>query len=73
MSFLCAEDNNINFRSSFLDDNFTNLCVFLSQEAMVSIKDYLSQGLTIECYIPFEEEVTTVQNVIGVIEGKIKA
>lgn len=71
--FYVPEDNNINFRSSFLDDNFTNLCVFLSQEAMVSIKDYLSQGLTIECYIPFEEEVTTVQNVIGVIEGKDKS
>ncbi|NLM35459.1 MAG: Zn-dependent exopeptidase M28 [Clostridiales bacterium] len=70
--FYLPEDNNLNFRSSFLDDNFTNLCIFLSKDAIASMRDYISKGLTIECYIPFEEEITTVQNVIGVIEGRDK-
>lgn len=71
--FYVPEDNNINFRSSFLDDNFTNLCVFITKEAMASIKTYLSMDLSVECYIPFEEEITTVQNVIGIIEGRDKS
>ena len=45
---------------------------FLSKDAIASMRDYISKGLTIECYIPFEEEITTVQNVIGVIEGRDK-
>lgn len=71
--FYVPEDDNLNFRSSFLDDNFTNLCVFISKDTMASIKDYLSKDLSIECYIPFQEEITTVQNVIGIIDGRDKS
>ena len=43
--FYVPEDNNLNFRSSFLDDNFTNLCIFLSKEAMASIKLFIKGSI----------------------------
>jgi Zn-dependent M28 family amino/carboxypeptidase len=68
--FYVSENNDLNFRSSFYVDSFVSMCVFLTDSSFNTVKDYLNKNLTVECYIPYKQDKTTANNVLGVIKGK---
>lgn len=70
--FYTADTQAMKFRSSFFSDSFVSMCIFISQDTLKSISSYLKSGMSIECYIPFEEKNTSSNNVIGVVEGRNK-
>jgi hypothetical protein len=71
--FYVDDKDKLSFRSSFSSDSLVSMCVFLTESTFASIKDYLDKDFFVECYIPFKQEKTTVENVLGVIEGRDKS
>ena len=71
--FYVDDKDALSFRSSFSSDSFVSMCIFVTESTFTAIKDYLDKDFTVECYIPYKQEKTTVENVLGVIEGKDKS
>lgn len=63
------KDNNINFRSSFIADCDYSLCVMTTKNCLSQIKNYLTTGCIVDCFIPYVNDTTTLKNVIGYIKG----
>lgn len=70
--FYLTDDKDMKFRSSFFSDSSVNMCIFISESTLKSLSNYLARGLSIECYIPYEQQKTSINNVMGVIEGRQK-
>lgn len=69
--FYIGDKNSLQFRSSFLADAAPNsLYVILTKEAFGELKNYISEGYTVDCFIPYSIKETDVYNVAGYIEGK---
>jgi hypothetical protein len=70
--FFVPENNNLNFRSSFMYNSNVSMCIFLKDTTYDEIKKNFLIGYSIDCFIPYEVADTELYNVIGVIEGKDK-
>lgn len=70
--FFVPDDSNLNFRSSFLgnEDKYQSMYIMLTKETLEDIKKYISQNQKIVCYIPFDVRKTSLNNVVGYIQGK---
>ena len=65
-----AENDKLDFRSSFIKDAPMDLYVMITSETKKQIENYIKEGYKIDCYIPYKVSSTTVSNVVGLIEGK---
>ncbi|MBU5486093.1 Zn-dependent exopeptidase M28 [Clostridium sp. MSJ-11] len=65
-----AENDNMEFRSSFLPESSMDLYLMITSNTKNQIENYLKDGYKIHCYIPYEINKTTVSNVVGLIPGK---
>lgn len=61
--------DNLNFRSSFIYESNFHMYVMIKERVLSEIKEYIQQGYTISCYIPFIVEDTKVHNIVGKIKG----
>lgn len=70
--FFTPEDNNISFRSSFDADSPISMVIMVKTKTLETLKQYIQKNNTIDCYIPYKQSNTKVQNVVGCIKGKNK-
>ncbi len=68
--FISTTMDAFEFRSSFDYNSVFDLYVNLSPKTFKEIKKACEDGYTINCYIPYTTEETTINNVAGIIKGK---
>lgn len=68
--FYTPEKNNINFRSSFINDSSISLFIMVTQKTNEEINNMLKKGYTVSCYIPYEIREAQINNVTACIKGK---
>ncbi|ERI89445.1 peptidase, M28 family [Clostridiales bacterium oral taxon 876 str. F0540] len=70
--FFTPSDNKLSFRSSFVNTNpqVQSMYIMLTKEALQDVSKNISKGYKISCFIPFDIENTTINNVAGFIKGK---
>lgn len=67
--FYVPESSNLAFRSSFISTDSNSLYIMITQKTFDEIKDYISKGNTVSCFIPFDIKEGKLNNVIGYIKG----
>lgn len=70
--FYVPDDNKLIFRSSFINSNPISMYVMVTQNTLKEIRSYVDNNFNVNCYIPLESKQTSLNNVIGIIEGKNK-
>ncbi|MCD3337099.1 M28 family metallopeptidase [Clostridium botulinum] len=70
--FYIPTNDNLNFRSSFVNDSNWSMCVMVTKETLSSINTAIRNGNSVDCFIPFSNSTTTASNILGFIEGKNK-
>lgn len=70
--FYIPTDNNFDFRSSFLSDLLYDMLVLITTDTYNKMITSLRDDSTISINIPYENRETTMNNVVGIIEGKDK-
>ncbi|MEG1256784.1 M28 family metallopeptidase [Clostridium sp.] len=68
--FYTTNENNLAFRSSFVESSNQDLYIVVTNETLQNIKNYLNDGFSIYTYIPISIDHTTINNVVGVLKGK---
>lgn len=70
--FLVPNNNSLAFRSSFMgsDPRFQSLYIMVTKNTLAEIESYIDKNYRISCYIPVDIKNTTLNNVVGFIEGK---
>ena len=68
--FYIPTDNNFDFRSSFLSDLLYDMLVLITTETYNKMINYLRDGSVISVNIPYEVRETSLNNIVGFIEGK---
>ncbi|MCI1995672.1 MAG: M28 family metallopeptidase [Clostridium luticellarii] len=68
--FYNPEDDNLNFRSSFMANSSQSMYIMIQKQTARDIKKYIDSGYEVSCFIPFENKLTSIYNVIGYIKGK---
>lgn len=68
--FYTTNENDLSFRSSFVEDSKQDLYIIVTKETLNEINKYLQEGYSVYTYIPFKVEETSVNNVMGLIKGK---
>ncbi|MDP4178149.1 MAG: M28 family metallopeptidase [Bacillota bacterium] len=68
--FYVPPNNNLTFRSSFIYNAPCSMYIMLDSNVLPEIKKYIDSGYNVSCYIPYEVKQTSINNVIGYIEGK---
>lgn len=68
--FYTTKENDLAFRSSFVESSKQDLYIIVTKESLNEIYDYLNKGYSVYTYIPFKVEETSVNNVLGMIKGK---
>lgn len=70
--FFVPENNNLTFRSSYLGSNpmMMSMYIMVSSNTLSQLKNYLLKDYKIECFIPFEDNKTSMKNVTAYIKGK---
>jgi hypothetical protein len=63
-------ENDLSFRSSFIYDSNYNMYIMVTKETLAVLKDLLDKNYRIDCFIPFQVSETSVNNVMGYLEGK---
>lgn len=67
--FFVPAKNDLSFRSSFMQNANCNMYIMVTKEAFATLKDLLDKNFTIDCFIPFEVTQTSINNVMGYLEG----
>lgn len=68
--FYTTSDNDLAFRSSFVENSKQDLYIIVTKQTLEDIKTYLNDGFSIYTYIPVSIKPTTINNVVGVLKGK---
>ncbi|HBC96277.1 MAG TPA: aminopeptidase [Clostridium sp.] len=68
--FYNPEDDDLNFRSSFMANSGQSMFIMIKKQTAHEIKKYIDMGYEISCFIPFENNQTSIYNIIGYIKGK---
>ena len=68
--FFVPSKNDLSFRSSFMHDSNFNMYIMVTKETLLNIKELLDKNCTFDCFIPWESSETSVNNVMGYLEGK---
>ena len=67
--FFASRGNDLSFRSSFVNDSKYNMYIMVTAKTLEILKNLLSSGNTVDCFIPYEVAETTISNVMGYLEG----
>jgi hypothetical protein len=67
--FFVPAKNDLSFRSSFIQDANCNMYIMVTKETLATLKDLLDKNCTVDCFIPFEVAQTSINNVMGYLEG----
>jgi len=70
--FFIPRGNDLSFRSSFIKDSKYNMYIMITKETLKTLKDLLEGGNTVSCFIPYEISETSINNVMGYLEGTDK-
>lgn len=68
--FYAPNDDNLNFRSSFIYDSPYDLYISIKNSCLESIKENLKGGNKLNVEIPIKNEIKDLYNVEGYIKGK---
>lgn len=68
--FFVPGGNNLSFRSSFIYNSNYNMYIMITKDTLIKLKDMLANNSIVDCFIPFEVSETTVNNVMGYLEGR---
>lgn len=68
--FYFNQENNLDFRSSFIQDSKISFAVCLSEEAFKTISKSLEKGGKLDITLPYSLKNSYASNVSGVIKGK---
>ena len=68
--FFIPNKNDLSFRSSFISDANCNMYIMVTKETLTELKGLLDINYTVDCFIPFEVSETSVNNVMGFLEGR---
>ena len=61
--------NDLSFRSSFIHDSKYNMYIMITKETYGALKALLAKDNTVDCYVPYEVSETSINNVMGYLEG----
>ena len=64
------ERNDLSFRSSFMYNSNYNMYIMITKETLVTLKSLLDKNCRVDCFIPMEVSKTSINNVMGYMEGK---
>ena len=67
--FFVPSKDDLSFRSSFIANANCNMYIMVTKETLLVLKDLLNKNYSVDCFIPFEVAETTVNNVMGYLEG----
>ena len=67
--FFIPRGNDLSFRSSFIKDSKYNMYIMITKENLAVLKDLLEGDNTVSCFIPYEISETSINNVMGYLEG----
>ena len=67
--FFVPPNNNLSFRSSFISTSNYNMYIMITKETLIKLKGLLDNNCIIDCFIPYETSETSVNNVMGYLEG----
>jgi hypothetical protein len=67
--FFVPENDKLDFRSSFIHDSTFSMYIMITKDTLSDIKEHIKTGNRVECFIPYEIEETSLENIIGVIKG----
>ncbi|MGY0374394.1 M28 family metallopeptidase [Clostridium sp. JNZ J1-5] len=67
--FYVPSKDNLNFRSSFVNTARWSMCVMVTNNTLNLINKYLSEGYSVDCFIPFTIKEAMARNIMGYIEG----
>lgn len=67
--FFVPIGNDLSFRSSFIYNSKYNMYIMITKETLIMLKDLLDKNYTVESFIPYEVSETSVNNVMGYLEG----
>ena len=62
-------NNNLSFRSSFINGSKYNMYIMVTSKALASLKTLIANNNTVNCFIPYEVSEANISNVMGYIEG----
>lgn len=62
--------DDLSFRSSFMHNSNNNMYIMVTNGTLTTINDLLDKDCVVDCFIPFEVSETSVNNVMGYLEGK---
>lgn len=68
--FYTPKDDKLNFRSSFIANSPHSMYIMIKKRTSQELKQYIDSGYEVNCFIPFENKLTSIYNVLGYIEGK---
>jgi len=67
--FFVPSGNDLSFRSSFIHDSKYNMYIMVTKETLATLKYSLYKNNTVNCSIPYEASETSINNVMGYLEG----
>ena len=67
--FFVPRGNDLSFRSSFIHDSKYNMYIMVTKETLATLKYSLYKDNTVNCFIPYETSETSINNVMGYLEG----
>ena len=62
-------NNNLSFRSSFINGSKYNMYIMVTKDALADLKTSVANDNTVDCFIPYEVSETNISNVMGYLEG----
>ncbi|MBU3159311.1 Zn-dependent exopeptidase M28 [Clostridium frigoris] len=62
-------NNNLSFRSSFINGAKYNMYIMVTKDALAGLKTLIANNNTVDCFIPYEVSETNINNVMGYLEG----
>ncbi|MGH4119211.1 M28 family metallopeptidase [Clostridium sp.] len=67
--FFVPPNNDLSFRSSFISTSNYNMYIMITKETLIKLKNLLESNCIVDCLLPYETSETSVNNVMGYLEG----
>lgn len=68
--FYVPQNDNLDFRSSFINDAPFDMYIMITSSTLKDIKGYVDKGYSISCFIPFTPKEDKLNNITAEIKGK---
>ncbi|MBC8059328.1 MAG: Zn-dependent exopeptidase M28 [Clostridiaceae bacterium] len=67
--FYVPHNNTFAFRSSFINDSVHDMYIMITDKTLADLKEYITEGYNVNCFVPFDVENKKLNNVAGFIQG----